>query len=113
MHEMSIAMNILDIVQEYAEKEKATQVKEIELEIGTLSGIEFDALKFALEVTMKTALTKNSKIKIQKVQAKSACIDCKNEFETLNLFEQCPKCQSYSTEIIKGKELQVKSLLID
>lgn len=113
MHEMSIAVSILDIVKEYALKEKAKEVKEIELEIGTLAGIEFEALDFALKVSLKTPLTENSNIQIHKIQAKSICQDCMNEFETLNLFEHCPKCKSYNTTLIKGKELQVKSLLID
>ena len=87
--------------------------KEIELEIGTLAGIEFEALDFALKASLKTPLTENSNIQIHKIQAKSICQDCMNEFETLNLFEDCPKCKSYNTKLIKGKELQVKSLLID
>jgi hydrogenase nickel incorporation protein HypA/HybF len=113
MHEMSIAQNILEIVKDYATKENAKEIKEIELEIGTLAGIEFESLEFALSVSLKTPLTENTDIQINKVQAKSICLDCNFEFETLNLFEHCHKCKSYNTKLIQGKELQVKSLLID
>ena len=113
MHEMSIALNIIDIAQEYAEKEQAKEVKEIELEIGTLAGIEFEALEFALTVSLKNSLIENAQINIHKVQAKSVCQDCKYEFDAVHLFDNCPKCKSYNTKLIKGKELQVKSLVID
>jgi hydrogenase nickel incorporation protein HypA/HybF len=113
MHEMSIALSIIDIVKDYAEKENAKEVKEIELEVGTLSGIEFEALEFALTVSLKNTLIENSKININKIQAKSVCLDCENEFDALHLFDNCPKCSSNNTKLIKGKELQVKSLLID
>ena len=58
-------------------------MKEIELEIGTLAGIEFDALEFALTVSLKTNLTENTKVQLNKIQAKSICEDCKKEFSEI------------------------------
>ncbi len=113
MHEMSVALNIIDIATEQATKENAAKILEVELDIGTLSGIELESMQFALDISVKGTLLENSKIKINKIKARAKCSDCKNEFEALNLFNSCPECNSYNTIILKGRELQVKSLIID
>lgn len=53
MHELSIAMNIIDIASEQAKINNFSVIDEIEIEIGTLSGVEIDALKFAMEIATK------------------------------------------------------------
>ncbi|NOZ45686.1 MAG: hydrogenase maturation nickel metallochaperone HypA [Chlorobi bacterium] len=113
MHEMSIAMNIIDIAIEQAKKEKADRIVEVELEIGTLAGIEFESLNFAMEISVKNTMLEKSAIHINKIQAIAECIDCGKRFKTENLFNNCQKCKSYNTKLIKGKELKVKSIVID
>lgn len=113
MHEMSIAQSIIDIAKDYAVKENARQVSELDLSIGTLSGIEFESLEFALDVCKKGTIIQNANIIISKIIAKAKCIDCNSEFEVVNLFDACPNCKSYSTQLICGKEMQVKSLVIE
>ena len=56
MHELSIAMNVIEIADEYAAKANATVVKEIEIEVGELSGVVLDALEFAMEVAVKNTI---------------------------------------------------------
>ena len=110
---MSIAQSIIEIANNYAAKENAKVVSELDLLIGTLAGIEFESLEFALEVCKKGTIMQNAKIIINKVKAKAKCMDCNSEFEVVNLFDACPSCQSYSTQLLCGKEMQVKSLLVD
>lgn len=113
MHEMSIAESIVEIAKEYAGKENAKVVTELNLSIGTLAGIEFESLEFALDVCKKGTILQNAKINIDKIKAKAQCIDCNSEFEVEHLFDACPNCKGYSTQILCGKEMQVKSLLVD
>jgi Zn finger protein HypA/HybF involved in hydrogenase expression len=49
MHELSIVMRILDTVEETAKKHQASVVHEIEMAVGVLSGVEFDALILPLK----------------------------------------------------------------
>jgi len=53
MHELSIAMNIIDIADEYLKKSDAARIYNIDLEIGELSGIIPEALKFAMNHAVK------------------------------------------------------------
>jgi len=113
MHEMSIAQSIVEIAKEYAERENAKMVTELDLAIGTLAGIEFESLEFALETCKNNTILQDAKININKIKAKAKCLDCSIEFEVEHLFDGCPDCKSYSTQLLCGKEMQVKSLLID
>ena len=53
MHELSIAENLLEIVLNAAHGNQAKQVKTIHMEIGELSCVQEDCLRFAFEVLSK------------------------------------------------------------
>ncbi len=113
MHELSIAENILSITEEYAAREEATRIHAIDLEIGTLAGIEIDALKFAMEVMFRNTLLGSAKIMIKKIQATGRCLTCSHEFEAEDFFSPCPDCAGFDIDILNGTELKVKALHID
>ena len=56
MHELSIVMSIVEIAQQQAYNANATVIDEIELDIGTMSGIEMDALEFAWSQGVKQTI---------------------------------------------------------
>lgn len=113
MHELSIAEQILEISTEYAEREGVSAVREIELEIGTLSGIEIDALTFALEVVTKNTVLHEAKVTIIDIPAKARCLACGGEFPLEDFFSPCPSCGAFESETLQGQELRVRSLLVD
>lgn len=113
MHELSIAMNIVDIANEYLKKANSKRILEIELEIGTLSGVDFAALDFALNEGISNTILKDSKKKIIKISAQAKCLNCSNEFDIDFLYDQCPECKEFNFEVIRGRELRVKSIVVD
>lgn len=110
MHELSVALGIVDIAKKETEKAKAQTVELIELEIGTLAGIEFDALDFVWPSAVQGTVLEHAEKKINIVQAEAKCLDCNTVFEIKNIYDACPNCNSYLKGIVKGKELLVKSL---
>jgi len=113
MHELSIAQNIVEIAEEYALKNNAEIITEIEIEVGEMSGVVVEALEFAMQsATLDTMLSK-AKMDIINIKGKVKCLECKTEFFASSLFDVCPKCNSFHTEIISGKELRVKSILVE
>jgi hydrogenase nickel incorporation protein HypA/HybF len=113
MHEMTITMNILEIVEEHAKVLKAKVVHEIEIDIGELSGIDFDALEFAMENAQKTKLLENSRLLINRIPARARCKSCGNEFDISNFYTACPECNEFIHEILQGKEIKVRAISID
>lgn len=113
MHEFSIAMNIVDIATDYAGREQAKEVREIEIEVGIFSGVVVDALEFAMVSAIKGTILENAVCKIIVVQGKARCNECLNEYDTDDLIKSCPKCKKCAPNIIQGRELRVKSLIVD
>ncbi len=110
MHELSIALGIVKIAENETAKAKATKVELIELEIGTLAGIEFDSLDFVWSSAVKDTVLESAVKKITIVKAKAKCMDCDTVFDIKYIYDSCPKCNSFLKGIMKGKELRVKAL---
>jgi len=113
MHEMSLVVNIVEIAEKEALKAGAESISELELDIGEVSGVEIDALNFAFESIKQKTMLKNAFIKINNIEAKSLCEDCRCEFHSEAVYDLCPKCNSYKTTLIQGKEMKVKSITTD
>ena len=110
MHEMSVALGIVKIAEAEAKKAKANYVDLIELEIGTLAGIEFESLDFVWPAAVKDTILENAKKEINVIQALGKCVDCESVFELKNIYDSCPNCSSFLKNILYGKELRVKTL---
>lgn len=112
MHEMSIAVSIVDIAGAEAEKAKVNAFSEIVLEIGALSGIEIDALELAMKSACKGTVLNDAAVKINHIPAIARCKQCGIEFPVDHVFSVCPGCGQFDLEILQGKELKVKSLVV-
>ncbi len=112
MHELSIVMGIIDIARNELEKSKQERVESIELEIGSLSGVQIEALDFAWQMAVQSTVLEKAERKIIQIQAKARCISCGHIFETSSVFDSCPRCGELFSEIMEGKELRVKSLTV-
>ncbi|MFA5781834.1 MAG: hydrogenase maturation nickel metallochaperone HypA [Bacteroidales bacterium] len=113
MHELSVAQNIIEIVEEHAKKLHALAVSEVELDIGMVSGVIPENLEFAMDVAIKNTLLEGAKIKINVILAKAKCLNCLKDFEMDDIYTMCLHCGSLQYEIIQGKELKVKSIKIE
>lgn len=110
MHEMSIAMSIVKIAEAKAREAHVTEFAAIELEIGTLAGVEFEALDFVWEVAVQKTVLERAEKRIKKIQAKALCMDCEKVYPLEFIHDNCPDCGSFRKTILQGKELRVKSL---
>jgi len=110
MHELSIAMGIVKIAEDETAKATAKSVTKIELEIGTLSGVEIDSLNFVWNSAVKSTVLEKAEKQITVIKGKGKCADCDSEFDMENIYDCCPNCGSNFKGILKGKELRVKAL---
>ncbi len=110
MHELSIAMGIVAIAEKEAKKANVAEIKAIDLEIGTLSGVEIESLNFAWPMAVANSVLEKAEKRIHLIKAKAKCMDCGFDYDIENLFDTCPKCGSYFKDIYQGKEMRVKSL---
>ncbi len=110
MHELSIALGIVDIAEKETKKANATKVDAIELIIGTLSGVEPEALEFVWQVAVQDTVLAKAERHIEYIEAKAKCLECETTFSVQNVYDACPKCNSYFKDVFQGKELKIKAL---
>ena len=110
MHELSIAIGIVNIADKECKKSGMKKVELIELEIGTLSGVQLDSLDYVWHAAVKDTILENSERKIHQIQAQAICLECELTYSLDHIYDSCPICNSYFRNIIKGQELRVKSL---
>lgn len=112
MHEFSLVRSVVEICEEQMRSRQDKYIRQIELEIGTLSGVEMEAFEFAWEIAVAGTVLENSQKKILKTEAKAHCKKCNSTHVINEVFDPCPQCGEYLTEIIEGKELRVKNLTL-
>jgi len=114
MHEMSIAMNILDIASQQAREAGAKVVHSIEIEVGDLAGIEVAALEFCFETARRsTQATSTADLVVHRIEGTGRCVECRREVPVDFYIAFCPDCPNVGLEIIQGRELKVRSLQVD
>jgi len=112
MHELSIALGIVELAEKEAKKAGGKEIELIELEIGKLSGVEMEALDFAWPVAIKNTMLAKAVKKVDNPPGRAKCMECDFEFDVENLYDSCPICNSYFKDIFQGKELRIKSIVI-
>ena len=110
MHEMSIVLGIVKIAETEAVKAGVERFAAIDLEIGNLAGVEWEALDFAWQAAVAGSVLEQAEKRVHKIQAKGQCADCDHIYEVFHIHDNCPKCGSFMKAILQGKELRLKSL---
>src|ERR1700749_1507848 len=76
MHELSIAMSIVDMAQEEAER-RDVKIDAVHLELGPLSGVVAEALLFSYEMACSGTRLEGSRLVIKDVAIEVYCPSCK------------------------------------
>lgn len=113
MHELSIAMSIVDAAVDEA-KQRGVQVSAVHLRLGALSGVVKDALMFSYEVACQDTPLEGSKLIVEEVPVAVFCQRCndKRVLSSLQSFT-CPECGTPSGQVLQGKELEVFALEVE
>lgn len=111
MHELSIALNLVEVAEAAAKEAGATRVAAVHLQLGVFSGVLRDSLLLAYEFATEDSLLKGSQLIIEELPLRLYCPGCKAEQEvvTLQLLE-CPVCGTPCGTITQGKEIQLTYL---
>lgn len=112
MHELSIVTSIIKTAEKEVENIGGGKIAEIYLEIGKLSGVEITSLHFIWELCANDTVLQGSKVTILEPEGSAKCVECETEFRLEKIFDSCPKCDSPFKNIISGKEMKIKKIII-
>src|SRR5579862_3601194 len=113
MHELSIAVSIIEMAEEEAENRGGVRVSAIHLKLGRLTGIVKDALLSSYELACEGTGLQGSRLVIEEIPVMVYCPKClvSQVLDSVQWFV-CPACKSPVSEVIHGRELQVVALEI-
>jgi hydrogenase nickel incorporation protein HypA/HybF len=114
MHELSIAMSIVELAQEEAARRGGVQVKAVHLRLGLLSGVAKDALLSSYEMACDDTLLAGSRLVVEEVPVMVFCRQCDGQrpVHSTQMF-CCADCGTPTGEIVQGKELLVVGLEVE
>lgn len=112
MHELSIAMGIVDAALEEAQR-RGVQVSAVHLRLGALAGVVKDALLFSYEMACQDTPLQGSQLIVEDVPVVVFCPHCRleRELRSVQLFA-CPECGTPTMDVRQGKELEMFALEI-
>lgn len=113
MHEMSIAMNIIELAATAARAEGARAIESIELEIGIQAGVMIEALEFCFAAAARNTLAEGAQLKIHSIPARGRCLECDSECDISSFAEPCPQCGGFLFNLSHGRELRILAITID
>ncbi len=113
MHELSLAVNIVEIAEKEAKQEGASSVHEVIIEAGALSGVDAGILQGALEFASKNTSLETTLFTIEVPIGTGICADCGIEFEMKDILDRCPVCGGPAGEFIAGTEFRIVALKVD
>lgn len=112
MHEISLLENMREILEAESIKQGFSQIKQITLEVGKLSCVEPDALRFGFDVVMKNSLAENAELLITELDGLGVCQKCGKQSVIETLYDPCPLCGSPVVKIVQGMEMKIRDLVV-
>lgn len=109
MHELSIARSIVGIVADAAGRRRVTRVT---LEIGQLSAVMPDAIRFCFDVAARGSVLDGAALDIVEIPGRARCEDCGADVALRDLVGRCA-CGSRRLHRLAGEELNIKSMQLE
>jgi hydrogenase nickel incorporation protein HypA/HybF len=114
MHELSIAVSMVERILEESESRGGLRIEAVHLRLGALAGLDEAALRFSYEIACEGTPLAGSRLLIEPVPLLIYCETCRAERTPPSLYEfACPYCQSPGQTLLQGRELELTSLEVE
>jgi hydrogenase nickel incorporation protein HypA/HybF len=112
MHELAIAQSVLEIVEAAARRHDAHRVSAIHLELGGLSCVDSQALRFCFDAVTRGTIAQSATLDIDRIAGEAWCMPCGAAVPLQSLGDACPRCGGYQMAVTRGEEMRVKDIEI-
>lgn len=112
MHELSIALSMIEQIEEEVAKRGGGTVETVFVRVGVLSGVDAQALNFAYELAREGTELAGSRLEIEVVPLLVYCAQCASTHAPNPQQICCPRCLTPPQQVLEGKELEVRGFEI-
>jgi hydrogenase nickel incorporation protein HypA/HybF len=111
MHELSVAMSILNVAEEEVKRRGGVQVEAIHIQLGPLSGVAKEALLSAYRLASEQTPFEHARLMIEEIPVVVYCSKCQAERPVHSVqWLCCAACGTPASEVLRGRELQLAAL---
>lgn len=107
MHELSLTQSIVDAVADRLGDAKVTSVR---LEIGKLSGVVVDSIRFCFDLVTDGTSLQGARLDIDEPSGACRCRECGEEFGVDDPIVLCPACDGANVEVLSGRDMRIRSV---
>ena len=113
VHELSIAVELVELAAAEARRQGAGRVVALHLRIGPLAGIVEDALRFSFDVAAAGTAVAGARLRIEPEEVVAWCPACAapRPLPTIRL-RRCPVCDAPTPDLVTGDALELTALEI-
>ena len=113
MHELSIAISLVEAAEEEAAKHNAIGVSAVHLRLGPLAGVVKESLLFSYDIATQGTKLEGSQLIIEDSPVMVFCTVCQERrpIQSLQSF-CCATCDAPAIDVVQGRELEVTALEI-
>lgn len=113
MHELSIAMSLIDRATEESVRRGGRSIEAVYVRIGPLSGVVEESLRFSWDLATAGTVAAGARLEIEPVPLVVRCPRCEAERELPSVQSlRCPVCGAPAGEVVSGRELELRALEI-
>lgn len=113
MHELSLAENLLQIIEDAARTQQFSRVRTVRLEIGQLACIEQESLRFYFDAVTADSIAQQAKLEIIDIAGQAECEACGQRCRIEAYDTACPHCGCYALKVTQGGEMRIKELEVE
>jgi len=106
MHELAITESVIDAVSLRVDDGRVTRVV---LEIGKLSGVVPDAVRFCFDVCAAGTVLESAVLDIVEIAGQARCRTCQAELALTDCIALCT-CGSADLDVLSGQQLTIKEV---
>ena len=111
MHEMGIALQIIDIATASIPPEhEGAEIVTVRLKIGKLSAVVPESLRFCFGVAARDTPLAGAELLIEEIPVRGWCKACGHAWTIEGPAFQCPRCESGRIDLTSGRELDIESI---
>lgn len=103
VHELALIESVMEAVADRVGDQRVVRVR---LEIGQLTGVSSDALRFGFEVCVRETSLAGAELEIVEIAGLARCRGCGAEQATRTFGAPC-RCGSFDRELVRGDELRL------
>ncbi len=111
MHELSIAIKVLEIAKRGMVRQAGMELVAIHLQIGPLAGVVVESLQSAYEIARLQSSFPDAELRIEQTELTIDCPRCRSVQPVVAVNDlHCRRCGELSGKIVGGRELDIISL---